>query len=44
MAVPLGASPVKALQPIRLVALLNDRCLRALSAPEMRTGFGWGAR
>lgn len=39
--VPMGASPAKALQSIRLLVQINDWSLRVLGAAEMRTGFGW---
>lgn len=39
--VPMGTSAAAALRHIRLVVQVNDWSLRALAAPEMKTGFGW---
>lgn len=39
--VPMGISAAAALGHIRLVVQVNDWSLRALAAPEMKTGFGW---
>lgn len=40
-AVPMGVTPQQALDHIKLVVQINDWSLRALAAPEMKTGFGW---
>lgn len=40
-AVPMGVSPLEAMEHIRLVAQVNDWSLRALAVTEMRTGFGF---
>lgn len=39
--VPMGCSPVEALEHILLVVLINDWSLRAIAPLEMKTGFGW---
>jgi fumarylacetoacetate (FAA) hydrolase len=39
--VPMGASPAEARDAIRLVMLVNDVTLRALTAPELAKGFGF---
>jgi fumarylacetoacetate (FAA) hydrolase len=40
-AVPMGVAPAEALGHIKLIAQVNDWSLRALAAPEMKTGFGF---
>ena len=39
--VPMGASPERALQCVRLLVLINDWSLRALGPREMKSGFGF---
>lgn len=39
--VPMGTSAEEALDHVRLLVQINDWSLRALGAPEMKTGFGW---
>lgn len=39
--VPAGATPVEALDAVRLVVLVNDVSLRNLAAPELSKGFGF---
>ena len=39
--VPMGTGAEEALSHIKLVVQINDWSLRALAAPEMKTGFGW---
>ena len=39
--VPMGVSPVEAMEHIRLVVQINDWSLRAIAPAEMKTGFGW---
>jgi fumarylacetoacetate (FAA) hydrolase len=39
--VPMGTSSADAPRHIKLVVQINDWSLRALAAPEMKTGFGW---
>jgi len=38
---PMGVTPEQAMQHIRLIVQINDRSLRNLAGPEMKTGFGW---
>jgi fumarylacetoacetate (FAA) hydrolase len=40
-AVPMAATPVQALDAVRLVVQINDWSLRALGPREMRSGFGF---
>ncbi|QQV79431.1 fumarylacetoacetate hydrolase family protein (plasmid) [Sphingomonas aliaeris] len=40
-AVPMGVTPMQALEHIRLVVQINDWSLRAIAPVEMKTGFGW---
>lgn len=40
-AVPMGVTPGKALEHVRLVVQINDWSLRAIAPVEMKTGFGW---
>jgi len=39
--VPMGVTPERAMEHIRLVVQINDWSLRALAGAEMKTGFGW---
>jgi fumarylacetoacetate (FAA) hydrolase len=39
--VPMGVVAAEALAHVRLIVLINDVSLRALTAREMKTGFGW---
>jgi fumarylacetoacetate (FAA) hydrolase len=39
--VPMGVAAAGALAHVRLIVLINDVSLRALTAREMKTGFGW---
>jgi fumarylacetoacetate (FAA) hydrolase len=39
--VPMGATPARALDAVRLVVQLNDWSLRALGPREMKSGFGF---
>lgn len=39
--VPMGATPEEAAEAIRLVMLVNDVSLRALTGPELAKGFGF---
>lgn len=39
--VPMGTSPPRALEHVKLVMLANDASLRSHAVPEMKTGFGW---
>ena len=39
--VPMGVTSQAAAAHIKLVVMVNDWSLRALAAPEMKTGFGW---
>ncbi len=39
--VPMGTSPERAMQHIKLLVQINDWSLRTLAGPEMKTGFGW---
>src|SRR5690606_21535019 len=40
-AVPMGVSPLQALDHIKLIGQVNDWSLRALAVPEMKRGFGF---
>lgn len=39
--VPMGVSPERALDHIKLIVQINDWSLRAIAPIEMKTGFGW---
>ncbi|MGZ8335960.1 MAG: fumarylacetoacetate hydrolase family protein [Allosphingosinicella sp.] len=39
--VPMGVTPERAAQHIRLIVQINDWSLRAIAPVEMKTGFGW---
>ncbi|GAA5062450.1 fumarylacetoacetate hydrolase family protein [Erythrobacter westpacificensis] len=39
--VPMGTSPAKAMDHIKLIVQINDWSLRAIAPVEMKTGFGW---
>jgi len=39
--VPMGTPASRALDHVKLIALLNDASLRVLAPVEMKTGFGW---